>query len=49
MEAGVKSLERRQITARERLENLLGIVDSAPKEPENRPHIYIYKPRLDPE
>jgi replication initiation protein RepC len=48
MEAGVKSLERRQIAARERLENLLGIVDSAPKEPENRPHIYNYKPRLDP-
>jgi replication initiation protein RepC len=49
MEAGVKSLERRQIAARERLETLLGIVDSAPKEPENRPHIYNYKPSLDPE
>src|ERR1700730_8620539 len=47
MEAGVKSLERRQTAARERLENLLGLVDSAPKEPENRPHIYNYKPSLD--
>ena len=49
MEAGVKSLERRQAAARERLENLLGVVDSAPKEPENRPHIYNYKPSLDPQ
>jgi replication initiation protein RepC len=49
MEAGVKSLERRHIAARERLENLLGLVDSVPKEPENRPHIYNYKPGLDPE
>jgi replication initiation protein RepC len=48
MEAGVKSLECRQIAARERLENLLGVVDSAPKEPENRPHIYNYKPSLNP-
>ena len=48
MEAGVKSLERRQIAARERLESLLGVVDSAPKGPENRPHIYNYKPTLDP-
>ena len=38
MEIGVKSLERRQIAARERLEILLGVVDSAPKQPENRPH-----------
>jgi replication initiation protein RepC len=48
MEPGVKSLERRQRAARERLEMLLGVVDSAPKEPENRPHQYNYKPSLDP-
>jgi replication initiation protein RepC len=47
MEAGVKSLERRQSVARERLEALLGTVETAPKEPENRPHIYNYKPTLD--
>jgi replication initiation protein RepC len=49
METGVASLERRQAAARERLETLLGIVDSAPMEPENRPHIYNYKPGLNPE
>jgi replication initiation protein RepC len=49
MEAGVTSLERRQTVARERLESVLGVVDSAPKGPENRPHIYNYKPSLDPE
>jgi replication initiation protein RepC len=49
METGVKSLERRQQAARERLENLLGVVDSDPKEPENRPHKYTYKPNPDPE
>jgi len=48
MEAGVKSLERRQSVARERLEILLGVVDSAPKEPENRPHQYNYKPTPNP-
>jgi replication initiation protein RepC len=48
MESRVKSLEGRQIAARERLENLLGLVDSDPKQPENRPHIYNYKPSLDP-
>jgi replication initiation protein RepC len=48
MEPGVKSLERRQRAARERLEILLGVVDFAPKEPENRPHQYKYKPSLDP-
>jgi replication initiation protein RepC len=42
MEAGVKSLELRQAAARERLETLLGTVETAPKEPENRPHIYNY-------
>jgi replication initiation protein RepC len=46
VETGVASLERRQIAARERLEALLGIVESDPKEPENRPHIYNYKPSL---
>ena len=49
METGVRSLERRQIAARERLEVLLGVVDSAPKEPENRPHIYNYKSNPDPD
>jgi replication initiation protein RepC len=48
LEAGVKSLERRQRAARERLEILLRIVDSVPKEPGNRPHQYNYKPSLDP-
>ena len=38
MESGVVSLERRQSAAREHLEALLGTVDSAPREPENRPH-----------
>ena len=49
METGVESLERRQIAARERLEILLGVVDSAPKQPENRPHQYNYNPGLDPD
>jgi replication initiation protein RepC len=47
MEAGVMSLERRQQAARERLEHLLGTVEIGPKEPENRLHIYNYKPTLD--
>jgi replication initiation protein RepC len=42
MAAGVTSLERRQQAARERLETLLRAVETAPKEPENRPHIYNY-------
>ena len=37
METGVKSLERRQQAARERLELLLGTVESAPMGTENRP------------
>jgi replication initiation protein RepC len=49
MEAGVKSLERRQTAARERIENLLGLVETDPKEPENRPQIHNYKLSLDPE
>jgi replication initiation protein RepC len=44
MEAGVKSLERRWNAARERIELLLGTVDSDPKEPENRPHYNNYNP-----
>ena len=49
MGSGVKSLEGRQMAARERLENLLGLVDSDPKGPENRLHQYNYKPNLDPD
>jgi replication initiation protein RepC len=49
MEAGVTSLERRQTAARERMENLLGLVETDPKEPENRPHIHNYKLSLDPD
>jgi replication initiation protein RepC len=49
MEAGVTSLERRQIAAREHLESLLGLVNSAPKQPENQPHQHNYKPSLDPQ
>ena len=56
MALGVESLERRQRTARERLEILLssaveGVpeeVDSGPLGPENRPHQYTYKPSPDP-
>ena len=57
MTVGVESLERRQRSARERLESLLlkvesgapESVDSDPKGPENRPHQYTYKSVLDPE
>jgi replication initiation protein RepC len=42
METGVQSLQRRQQAARERLESLLGTVETDPKEPENRTHIYNY-------
>jgi replication initiation protein RepC len=48
MEAGVKSLERRQRAARERIETLLGTVETDPKEAENRPHIYNYNRTLNP-
>jgi replication initiation protein RepC len=44
MELGVISLERRQSEARERLETLLGTVESDPKGAENRPHYNNYKP-----
>jgi replication initiation protein RepC len=44
MELGVTSLERRQTAARERLETLLGVVESDPKGAENRPHYNSYKP-----
>jgi replication initiation protein RepC len=47
MEVGVISLERRQRLGRERLEALLGVVDSDPKEAENRPHYNNYKPTPD--
>ena len=49
METGVKSLERRQQAARERLEVLLGTVETVPKEAENRLHIYNYNQTLNPE
>jgi replication initiation protein RepC len=48
MQTGVTSLERRHSAARERLEFLLEVVDSAPKQPESRPHIDNYKPNPDP-
>jgi replication initiation protein RepC len=44
METGVTSLERRWQAARARIEFLLGTVETDPKEPENRPHIYKYNP-----
>lgn len=57
MEIGVASLERRQLEARERLEIQLAAaaspifkaVDSDPKGPENRPHIYNYKTSSHPQ
>jgi replication initiation protein RepC len=49
MQAGVASLEARQAAARERLVVLLKLVDSDPKETENRPHQHSYKLTLDPE
>jgi replication initiation protein RepC len=49
MEAGVSSLERRQIVARERLEQLLEAVDSDPRGPENRPHYNSYQTGSYPE
>jgi replication initiation protein RepC len=49
MEAGVTSLERRQIEARERIEKLLGLVNPDPKGAINGPHIYNYKGSLDPQ
>jgi replication initiation protein RepC len=49
METGVASLERRQQAARERLELLLGTVESDPKGAENRPHQYNYNPILNPD
>jgi replication initiation protein RepC len=49
MELGVASLERRQSAARERLEVLLGVVETDPKGAENRPHYNNYKPTPDPQ
>jgi replication initiation protein RepC len=48
MAIGVTSLERRQRAARERLEILLGIVETDPKQPENRLHQYNYNRTLNP-
>jgi replication initiation protein RepC len=49
MEAGVASLEARQTVARQRLELLLKLVESDPKQPENRPQQHNYKPSPHPE
>jgi replication initiation protein RepC len=57
MALGVDNLERRQRSARERLENLLSAgpsealeaVDSVPLEAENRPHQYTYKLNPNPQ
>jgi replication initiation protein RepC len=49
MTVGVESLERRQAYGRERLETLLGVVDSDPMGLENKPHYNNYKPTLDPQ
>jgi replication initiation protein RepC len=57
MALGVEGLERRQRSARERLELLLSKVESEAREsvnsdplgPENRPHQYTYKSGLNPE
>jgi len=57
MTLGVESLERRQRSARERLEYLLSqatesaseSVDSAPLGSENGPHQYTYNPTLNPQ
>jgi replication initiation protein RepC len=49
MEAGVTSLEGRQAAARERLESLLKLVDSTPKQTEDRPHQHNYKSNPNPD
>ncbi|HJU16757.1 MAG TPA: plasmid replication protein RepC [Stellaceae bacterium] len=49
MEAGVRSLEGRQAAARERLESLLKLGDSIPKQTEGRPHQHNYKPKPNPD
>jgi replication initiation protein RepC len=49
METGVKSLERRQQAARERLEGLLGTVKIDGLGAENEPHQYNYNANLDPQ
>ncbi|MBV9828288.1 MAG: replication protein C [Alphaproteobacteria bacterium] len=48
MQVGVLSLERRQRVARERLEELLGSVESDPMGAENRLHYNNYKPTPNP-
>jgi replication initiation protein RepC len=49
MELGVVSLERRQSAARERLEALLGVVDTSSMGLENKPHYNNYKPNPYPQ
>jgi replication initiation protein RepC len=49
MEVGVISLERRQRLGCERLKALLGLIESDPKEAENRPHYNNYKPTPNPQ
>ena len=49
MEAGVASLERRQLAARERLEGLLRAVETDPLGTGNEPHQYNYKPTSNPD
>jgi replication initiation protein RepC len=49
METGVKSLERRQIAARERIEVLLQDVKMDGSQAKNGPHQYNYNPTLNPE
>jgi replication initiation protein RepC len=48
MEAGVASLERRQIVARERLESLLNDVNRTPSQVENEPHQHNYNQTPNP-
>jgi replication initiation protein RepC len=49
MEAGVASLERRQIVARERLESLLNDVNRTPSQVENEPHQHNYNQTPNPD
>lgn len=48
MEVGVAALERRQQNARERLEALLGLVESDPMGPQNRPQYNNYESTPNP-
>jgi replication initiation protein RepC len=49
MEAGVTSLEHRQIVARERLESLLKDVNKSPSQIVNEPHQHNYNRTLNPD